>query len=307
MKENVLSDEEKSFMEIPTFSAYSTKKRKRIKFKINKKSVKTDYEELDAFNNNFCNITENQEQFLGPDLDSIRYMTFGKNAIDEVKKNEEKKNDDIKYEFVEVEEKKFGRKRKGSKRTGKHNKYSGDNLFRKCKGIILNSLFKLINNIIMEEYGNEECEKHNLKLLKINQSQIINSEVDFNKGFMNKRLRDIFSEDITQRFKRFNIDHNKNLIKYLLNEANEKKRKLFYKIFNLTFLDCLNHFRGTKKIKELDNLTKYEDVCQEFEEDEDYLCSFKYYIENYEKIMDNKKPRKKKKEKEKEKEKENNK
>ena len=78
MKENVLSDEEKSFMEIPTFSAYSTKKRKRIKFKINKKSVKTDYEELDPFNNNFCNITENQEQFLGPDLDSIRYMTFGK-------------------------------------------------------------------------------------------------------------------------------------------------------------------------------------------------------------------------------------
>ena len=295
MKENVLSDEDKSLIEIPTFSAYSAKKRKRVKFKINKKSVKTDYEETETLNNNFCNITDAQEQFLGPDLDSIRYMTFDKNAIDEVKKDEEKKNEEIKYEREEVEEKQYGRIKKDSKRVGKHNKYSGDNLFRKCKGIILNSLFKLINKIIIEQYGNEECEKHNLKLLKINQSQIINSEVDFNKGFMKKKLSDIFSEGITQRFKRYNIDHNKNLIKYLLNEANEDKRKLFNTIFNLTFLDCLNHFRGTKIIKELDNLTKYEEVCKGFEEDEDYLCSFKYYIENYEKIMDIKKPRKKKK------------
>ena len=295
MKENVLSDEDKSLIEIPTFSAYSAKKRKRVKFKINKKSVKTDYEETEILNNNFYNISEAQEQFLGPDLDSIRYMTFDKNAIDEVKKEEEKKKEEIKYEREEVEEKQYGRIKNGSKRVGKHNKYSGDNLFRKCKGIILNSLFKLINKIITEQYGNEECEKHNLKLLKINQSQIINSEVDFNKGFMRKRLSDIFSEGITQRFKRYNIDHNKNLIKYLLNEANEDKRKLFNTIFNLTFLDCLNHFRGTKIIKELDKLTKYEEVCKEFEEDEDYLCSFKYYIENYEKIMDIKKPRKKKK------------
>ena len=309
MKENALSDEDKSFIDIPTFSAYSGKKRKRVKFKINKKSVKNDYEEAETFNNNFGNITETQEQYLGPDIDSIRNMIFDKNVIDEVKKDEEKKNEEINNEVEGVEEKQFGRKKKDSKRTGKHNKYSGDNLFRKCKGIILNSLFKLINNIIIEQYGNEECEKHNLKLLKINQSQIINSEVDFNKGFMHKKLKDIFSEDITQRFKRYNIDHNKNLIKYLLNESNEDKRKLFNKIFNLTFLDCLNHFRGTKIIKELDNLTKYEDVCKEFEEDEDYLCSFKYYIENYEKIMDIKKPRKKKKEKEKQKQKqkENNK
>lgn len=291
MKENALSDEEKSFVEIPTFSACSAKKKKILKFKNNKRSVKTDYEEFETFNNNFSNITETQEQYLGPDFDSIKYLTFDKNIIEADKKGEEKKKEEIKYEG---EEKKFGRKRKDSKRIGKHNKYSGDNLFRKCKGVILNSLFKLINNIIIEEYGREHCEKNNFKLLKINQSQIINSEVEFNKAFMNKRLRNIFSEDITQRFKRYNNDHNKNLIKYLLNEKDEQKRKLFNTIFNLTFLDCLNHFRGTNYIKELDNLTKYEDICKIFEEDEDYLCSFKYYIENYEKIMDIKKPRKKK-------------
>ena len=41
---------------------------------------------------------------------------------------------------------------------------------------------------------------------------------------------------------------------------------------------------------------KYEDACKNFEEDEDYLDSFKFYIENYEKIIESKKPRKKKKE-----------
>lgn len=296
MKENALSDEDKSFIEIPTFSACSGKKRKRIKFKINKKSVKTDYEEFDAFNNNFCNITETQEQYLGPDFDSIKYMTFDKNLIDEAKKFQEKKNGEAK---CDGEEKQFGRIRKGSERVGKHNKYSGDNLFRKCKGVILNSLFKLINNIIIEKYGSEECDKKDLKLLKINQNQIINSEVKFNKNFIHKRLKEIFSEDITQRFKRYNADHNKYLIINLLNEKDEDKRNLFNKIFNLTFLDCLNHFRGTKIIKELENLTKYEDICKGFEEDEDYLCSFKYYIENYEKIMENKKSRKKKNEKKK--------
>ena len=79
-----------------------------------------------------------------------------------------------------------------------------------------------------------------------------------------------------------------------MNEKDEAKRILFRKIFNLTFLDSLNHFRGTKLIKELNGLKKYDEVCKKFEEDEDYLYSFKYYIDNYEKIMENKKWRKKK-------------
>lgn len=73
------------------FQHILAKKEKRVKFKINKKSVKNDYEEAETFNNNFGNITETQEQYLGPDIDSIRNMIFDKNVIDEVKKDEEKK------------------------------------------------------------------------------------------------------------------------------------------------------------------------------------------------------------------------
>ena len=91
------------------------------------------------------------------------------------------------------------------------------------------------------------------------------------------------------------MDHNKKLIKSLLNDKDKQKRNLFEKIFNLTFLQCLRHFRGSEHIKELEKLTKYEDVCKSLEDDEDYLYTFKYYIENYEKIMEKKKSRNKKK------------
>ena len=293
MKENDSSDEDNSnylnSINIPTYSAGSKKKFKKKKIRINKKNDKDEDEEFNFFkiNNNNDNPIEITEQDIGPDLDIYnQYVTFDKNAI----MNEEKKKGKAL--------KKFGRKKKNSSETGKHNKYSGDNLFRKCKGVILNSLYILINNLIAENYKNDsDYNQKTKKLLKINQQQIINSDVKFNKEFMKKKLKDIFSDKVTLRCSRYSEDHNKNLIISLLTEKDNKKKKLFEKIFNLTFLECLNHFRGTKPIKELEDLIKYDDVCKNFEEDEDYLYSFKFYIDNYEKIMDKKKSRKKKSEK----------
>ena len=218
--------------------------------------------------------------------DINKIMTFDK---------DKDKNLIIEDKKIQKSKIRFGRKKKNSSEIGKHNKYSGDNLIRKCKGIILHYLYILINNIIAENYKYDfNYNEKTKKLLKINQSQIINSDVDFNKDFLNKTLKDIFSENVTLRCSRYDIAHNKNLINSLLSEEDKDKQNLFKKIFNLTFLDCLKHFRGTKTIKELNNLVKYDEICKRFEEDEDYLYSFKFYIENYEKIMENKKSRSKK-------------
>ncbi len=286
MKENeyFIGEEKSNFNEsinIPTFSITSTRKYTRRKRRIKK----NDEDEFTFFrmNNNINNI--NPEQEIGHDLQPLTKFLQMKNK--ELPIFEEKK--------IVKNKLKFGRKKKDSLETGKHNKYSGDNLFRKCKGIILNSLLVLINKIIAENYKDDpNYDKNTKKLLKINHRQIINSDVQFNKEFINKKIGDIFSDDITLRCRRYNIKHNEILIQNLINEKDETKRILFRKIFNLTFLDCLNHFRGTKLIKELNGLRKYDEVCKNFEEDEDYLYSFKYYIENYEKIMENKKWRKKK-------------
>lgn len=70
-------------------------------------------------------------------------------------------------------------------------------------------------------------------------------------NFLNKKLKSIFSKDISTKYKRYPHDYNKNLINSLLNEEDEQKRFIFEKIFNLTFLQCIEHIRSTKKIEEL--------------------------------------------------------
>ena len=291
MKESeTFSEEDSDSHVIPTFSRNGVRKYRRRKIRFNKK--KYSFEELDYNDNKPENYNETVEQQLGPDSDLV-------NKIMQIDKDKKKKknlviNDENKNKKPEKEESNYGRKKKNSGQIGKHNKYSGDNLIRKCKGILLNALYLLINNIIEENYQSEpNYDKKTKKLLKINQNQIINSDVQYNQNFLDKKLKDIFSDNVTLRCSRYNIDHNEKLIKSLLDEKDEKKKKLFCKLFDLTFLDCLKHFRGTKTIKELKNLTKYEEVCKGFEEDEDYLYSFKYYIENYEKIIQNKKSRRK--------------
>lgn len=284
----------------PSLPNYLKNPEKYIKKKINiiKSRDKTEdkFEKKSCYSINNINILDYQnggiEKELGPDLEEINKIM----QLDKIKAAP------LPMNLQNIEKPKgkkgmrFGRKRKNSFEIGKHDKYSGDNLIRKCKGIILNSLYDLINNLINRQYKflSEEDKKKN-QLLKINQFQITNSDVDFNKKFINKKLKDIFSDNITMKYKKYNVDHNKILIKSLLNEKDKEKKKYFNKLFNLTFLDCLNHFRGNKTIKELNDLEKYDDICKKFEEDEDYLYSFKFYIDNYEKIIGNKKSRMKKK------------
>ena len=113
-----------------------------------------------------------------------------------------------------------------------------------------------------------------------------------------KKLKDIFSDNITKRCSKFNRDHNKNLIKRLLNEENEERREIFTKLFNLTFLECLEHFRETDYHDELNGMPVLKDEIKKFEED-DYIQSLLYYFKNYEIIIKNKRSRnrnKKKKE-----------
>ena len=75
----------------------------------------------------------------------------------------------------------------------------------------------------------------------------------------------------------------------------------FEKLFSITFIECLKHFRGSQKMKELEGLKEFNDIKSQYEEDEDYLRSLEYFIMNYEEIINNKRARKgNRKEKEKE-------
>ena len=190
----------------------------------------------------------------------------------------------------------YGRKKKNSTEKGAHNKYTSDNLIRKCKAVVINILSKLINKKIYEIYKDDiTYSPKKKKLVKMKQFQIANSNIEFNKLFIHKILKDIFSENLSSRCTSYSIDHNKNLVNDLLNEKDLTRRKKFQELFELTFLDCVEHLRGSKYIDILEDLEKYDKVCDNLNGDEDYKESFRCYIDNFETIINNKKSRKSKK------------
>ena len=162
----------------------------------------------------------------------------------------------------------LGRKRLGEPKKGRHNKYIDDNVRRKCKHIILENIKNFINNKIEIIYNGMIGQGINIKkLLILNQDKTANDSVAFNKEFLKQTIGTIYSGDITNKYTNFPKEHNKNLIKKLLNEKDETKRNYFNRLFSLTFFDCLEHFRGSKAIEELEGLTKINEALKEYDDD----------------------------------------
>ena len=208
------------------------------------------------------------------EIPNIFNQTKENNLLIVEENNQDQNNEDKKKP-------KLGRKLKYSNESRKHTKYSTDNIFKKIKSCGLEVLYPLINKKILNVYnGNIGHGIFRKILLKIKQDQILNSKDD--DIFMYKKIKDILSEDISNRFSNHLKEHNKKLIEQLLNEEDEEKRNIFKNIFELTFIDCLEHFRGTKYFSQLQGLETLNNYCKKFEDDEDYLKLFKYYVNNFE-------------------------
>ena len=207
--------------------------------------------------------------------------------------------DDVKEEEKEetIEGKKLlGRKRKDSLTEGKHNKFSHDNMNRKIKSILLNIVYLFINSKINEILKNEpDYDEEKDKLKKIEQKQIVDTNIEFNQKFLNETLQNIFSVNISHKYKKYNLEHNKNLINRLINDENTKRRQIFQNLFSKTFLECLEHFRGTKNIYELEGIKTFDEIKVRYENDPDYLASLEYKLKSYEDILRNQKKRKSRK------------
>jgi hypothetical protein len=212
---------------------------------------------------------------------------YNMNILEENLQNDEHKTS----EFVTI-----GKKRGRGAKSGDHTKFSDDNLRRKVKHIVLNDIKKFINDTIYDIYkGNIGNGIFRKELLTINQKQKSDASVEFNKKFLDKKLGDIFSENISTRFTIYPLNHNKKIIEALKNEDDEKKKTYFNKLFNISFFECLNHFRGNIEIEELKGLPGLVNVEENYKNEPDYLETLKYYIMNYETITNNKKKRNRRK------------
>ena len=269
-------------------------------------------------NNNFdtefksCLITNhnNKIQDINNKYEIINFNFFiiNKNKSDYLKEHKSDKNKVDKYN--NKEEKKRGRKRKREINNDNeysvdkkaHNKFSDDNLRKKCKNTILKYALKFINEKIKEKYKNKIGHGKFKKELKIlNQEKKAKSTVDFDKSFLTKTLKDIFSGDISARFYNFSKDYNRELIKSLLQDKEEDRKQYFIKLFNITFIECLKYFRedeGAFNIEELNGFKKISLIKDELikKHGNDYVEIFNHYLNNFEEIINNKKGRNRRRE-----------
>ena len=214
------------------------------------------------------------------------FMMFKSINLETFKENNEKK-----------ELQKRGRKTKREDSEIPHNKFANDNLRKKSKHIILSEILTFLNLKLKEIYKNDLGNGILLRqLLTLNHKEKANINIIENQNFIKKTLQEIYSEDISKRYTNFPRNHNKELINRLLNEEDEEKKNYFTKLFNISFSEALHHFQGKIIIKELLGLKTYKEAIKNYEKEKDYHENLIFHLNNFEEIINSKKPRKKKNE-----------
>ena len=244
---------------------------------------------------NKTNIISNSSANLSEEKDENTIINEQEYKIN-VESIQIKIRDDLYSKMPFEVKKKRGRRNKPSEGLGKHSKFADDNLIRKIKNIFLDRMLKFINKKISTLYANDNSKKLKPKLLyKLSQKQVEKSKTEYNKILLNRSLQSIFSEDISTKYKIKNPNYNKELIEKLLNEKDENKRLTFQKIFNLTFIESLKHFRGSIFINELSEMKTFKDYLTKKDfgnNSKEYREILIIYMNNFEKIVMEKRSRK---------------
>ena len=207
----------------------------------------------------------------------------------------------------------LGRKRNSDKENlekssnkKQHTKNAFDNISRKIRGKIFGAVLIFLNKVFNEEEeidlddpifpkGKQRKRKipiQNVSFLQINQEIIIQNNVSENLELLNKTLREIFSGSVSKKVKNYGLDHNQLLIQKI-KESKGKART--NKILDMTFLQCLEHFRKSKMYEELSGLElQYDNMIEEMNEkhEKEYMDNFVECLNNYEALYRQKRPKK---------------
>ena len=227
-------------------------------------------------NNMMININNNHGNVLDNFLNNINNDMFDNNNNDN--NNEYKMLGKKKIRYNDNEKKGF----------------SLDNLFKNIRKKALNIEREFINEKIYLLLKNELGEAYFLKLLlKIELSS--HSDVAYDKAFINKKLKEIFSFNINGKYTDYPKDNNKKNIQFLI--THEKFGNYFESLFELTFLDCLEHIIGKKNSDLLEGIPKIDDIIEKGGKDVNKYGKEKYkeYFMGYKDMINEKKSRKSKK------------
>ena len=235
-----------------------------------------------------------QEKKSEKNSEKIFLITKEKKNV-EIEEEKQKEEKEEKEEEIQNDFETLGKKRNLSN-GGKHDKSCYDNMTRKLKVKFFDSVLSYTNSSIEPmEVENEKKKKKTKKLffLKINQKIIKDINVISNQKLINEKLINIFSEDVSSKMVNYGLDYNRKVIDQLIeNQTNQAK---VLACLDRTFLECLEHFRGTKYYKELAGLEKeYDNVINGLRnsgETEEYIALFKDFVGRFEIYYQTKKAR----------------
>ena len=156
-----------------------------------------------------------------------------------------------------------GRKKKGDTTKRVKNQYSSDNLVKKIKSVINNSLIFSLNNIINALYNEDQIKQilTELNLVKKNTFKTITKVIkkidqkfyagkikkDENLALLRKKIKEYLSNIISKKNGDFPPDYNEKVIEKLLED--KKNKDIFSFIFNLTLDNWIQIFTYKKDLQ----------------------------------------------------------
>ena len=196
----------------------------------------------------------------------------------------------------------LGRKRTNSGEVGEHTKYAQDNMIRKFKPRLKNSLKDLINSRIKENIKfpdniiNGQTYK-TIEILDINQKQTKDTSVETNRELLQKPIKDFFSVDISGNYSCYPKNFNELLIKELYKKENGEEVTC---ILEKTILESIKYFRKDENIINDPNYSCFKGLENSFEDfkrelllnnNEEYTNNMINLINNFETMYYNKRSR----------------
>lgn len=246
------------------------------------------------YSNNEDTSSQNEEKYF---INLPSTLSRSKsNQNDEIKLNRIRKNKKEKIFKIQKDNKNIGRIKKNSKYVGKHDKFSEDNIIRKIKGRFLEKCRLAINNEYKRFLLNikqNNCKLHDL-LQRITPKVSRKIRKGDNLEWLDSRLYEVFSEEVSVKCSLYKSDYNKKEIKKIF-EKNEAQNVI--SLLNKPVKEMYDAFIYNKKIWGFSNLDDdIEELRKKLEKEndeniEEYLKKYKNTALNLEEIFVKKIPR----------------
>ena len=260
---------------------------------INQK-IEDEKEYLKIFPNNIENDSINQ---------SLNDMSMENLYFQQRSNNQENMSISLKEELSDLNQKNYISKNEndnkneyiGKKRETKNNTYSPDKMRKRVRIIALKAIIYFINEKIKYFYKNIGKGLLEKQFKDIDKTNLSHSNVGYDKIFLEYKLKEIFSWNISSKITTLLKEHNKNLLGQLINS--EIAGNYFKELFEMTFSQCLEHIQGKKYYEIFNGLMNFEKTvdyfCDEKEKNDNiFRESFHLVFMNYQELVERKSTRK---------------